>query len=338
MSVRIGINGLGRIGRGFLRLALGTEDLEVVAVNDLAPPPVLAHLLKHDSLFGTLPLDVSAGEGYLGAGTRRIRCTGLASPEGIPWNDTGAQLVLEATGVFSARDKAAGHLKGSARRVIISAPSPDADLKVCRGVNDGDYDPARHRVVSNASCTTNAMAVLLAVVERAFGIERAAMTTVHCVTNNQALMDAPHHDLRRARAALLSMIPTSTSAADSILQVLPGLRGRLHALAVRVPTSSVSLIDLTVLLKRPATIEAARQAFRSAAEGEMAGVLGYTDEPLVSIDFLGDTRSAVVDGPLLALTGDRWLKVLGWYDNERGYVERLADLMRLMARRDEGGA
>ena len=337
VSIRIGINGLGRIGRGFFRLALGQEDLHVVAVNDLAAPPLLAHLLRHDSLYGVLGREVVAEPDALRAGDERVRWTGLRRPEEIPWRDAGADVVIEATGAFTRRSSAAGHLDGGARRVVISSPSPDADLTVCVGVNDRTYDPGRHVIVSNASCTTNAMAVLLAVADKAFGIEHAAMTTVHCATNNQVLMDAPHTDPRRARSALLSMIPTSTSAAGAIVQVMPSLRGRLHALAVRVPTAAVSLVDLTLALSRATSLDAAREAFRAAAAHEMAAVLGYTDEPLVSTDFLGDPRSAVVDGSLLALQGDRWLKVLAWYDNERGYVQRLADLVRLMARRDADG-
>ena len=334
MSIRIGINGLGRIGRGFLRMAIGSGDLEVVAVNDLAPPATLAHLLRHDSLYGAIGAPVSSGAESLLVGTRTLRWTGRRSPAEIPWRDAGAEYVLEATGSFTHREAAGRHLHGGVRRVIVSAPSADADLTVCCGVNEKAYDPARHQVISNASCTTNAMAVLLSVAESAFGIEQAAMTTVHCVTNNQVLMDAPHQDPRRARAAGMSMIPTTTSAEQAIVQVMPALRGRLHALAVRVPTSAVSFIDLTILLRRGTTLAAVRDAYRAAAEGAMAAVLGYCDEPLVSIDFLGDTRSAVVDAPLLALQGDRWLKVYAWYDNERGYVSRLNDLFRHLARRD----
>jgi glyceraldehyde 3-phosphate dehydrogenase len=335
VAIRIGINGLGRIGRGFLRLTLGEPDLEVVAVNDLAPPDMLAHLLKHDSVYGALDRAASADADGILVGERRVRCTGVRSPAEIDWRAAGAEYVLEATGSFARRESAALHLQGGAARVVITSPSPDADLTVCCGINEDAYDPGRHRVVSNASCTTNAMAVLLAVAEKRFGIEQAAMTTVHCVTNNQVLTDAPHQDPRRARAAGLSMVPTTTSAAQAIVQVMPRLRGRLHALAVRVPVSAVSLIDLTLLLSRGTTLAAARDAYRAAAEGPMAAVLGFSDEPLVSIDYLGDTRSAVVDGPLLAMEGDRWLKVYAWYDNERGYVQRLADLLRHMARRDE---
>jgi glyceraldehyde 3-phosphate dehydrogenase len=337
VALRIGINGLGRIGRGFLRFALAQDDLDVVAVNDLASPKTLAHLLKHDSLSGRIGVDVRAeGEAIL-AGDRTIRCTRVPAPAEIPWGAAGVDLVLEATGRFTARAAATGHLRGGAGRVIITSPSPDADLTVCYGVNHALYDPARHHVLSNASCTTNAMAVVLAVAEEAFGVERAAMTTVHCYTNSQVLMDAPHDDPRRARAAALSMIPTSTSAAAAIVRVLPWIEGRVHCLAVRVPTAAVSLIDLTLILRRPATLEMAHAAFKGAAEGRLRGILGYAEEELVSIDHLGDGRSAVIDGPLLALQGDRLLKIFAWYDNERGYVERLGDLARHMERRGAGG-
>ncbi|HET8946550.1 MAG TPA: type I glyceraldehyde-3-phosphate dehydrogenase [Candidatus Polarisedimenticolia bacterium] len=335
--MRIGINGLGRIGRGFLRRTLGDPGIEVAAVNDVAAPPILAHLLRHDSLYGRLDAEVEAREGVLRIAGRDIPCTGESEPGAIPWQRAGVDLVLECTGRFAARAQAAGHLRGGARRVVVSAPSPDADLTVCVGVNDAAFDPERHAVVSNASCTTNAVAVLLDVALRAFGVERAAMTTIHCVTNNQALVDAPHADLRRARGALPSMIPTTTSAAQAVIEVLPDLRGRLHALAVRVPVTGVSLIDLTVGLARDASLDEARAAFRDAARGRLAGILGYCDEPLVSADFLGDRHSAVVDGPLLALEGDRWLKLFAWYDNECGYVERLADLVRRMARKGARG-
>ena len=335
--MRIGINGLGRIGRGFLRRTLGDPGIEVAAVNDVAAPPILAHLLRHDSLYGRLDAEVEAREGALVIGGRTIPCTGESEPAAIPWQRAGVDLVLECTGRFAARTRAAGHLRGGARRVIISAPSPDADLTVCVGVNEQAFDPERHTVVSNASCTTNAVAVLLDVAVRAFGVERAAMTTIHCVTNNQALVDAPHVDPRRARGALPSMIPTTTSAAEAVIEVLPGLRGRLHALAVRVPVTGVSLVDLTVGLARAVSPDEARAAWRDAARERLAGILGYCEEPLVSADFLGDRHSAVVDGPLLAIEGDRWLKLFAWYDNECGYVERLADLVRLMARKGKRG-
>jgi glyceraldehyde 3-phosphate dehydrogenase len=337
VAVRIGINGLGRIGRGFLRFALTTDDLQVVAVNDLAEPPILAHLLRHDSLGGRPAVEIRAADGGILAAGRAIRCTRVSSPAEIPWAATGAEIVLESTGRFTRREAAAGHLRAGASRVIISAPSLDADLTVCYGVNHGLYDPERHRVLSNASCTTNATAVVLAVAEEAFGVERAAMTTVHCYTNNQVLMDAPHADPRRARAAGLSMIPTSTSAAEAVGLALPALAGKVHCLAVRVPTAAVSLIDLTAVLRRGATRESAAAAYREAAAGRLRGILGWSEEELVSIDFLGDHRSAIVDGPLLAVEGGSLLKVFAWYDNERGYVRRLADLLRHMRRREPPG-
>jgi len=333
--IRIGINGLGRIGRGFLRLSLERDTVEVVAINDLAEPSILAHLLRHDSLAGRLDREVQARDGAIVAGGRTIRCTHAPQPAEIPWSDV--DVVLEATGRFTGRGAAAGHLKGGARRVVITSPSSDADLTVCYGVNHESYDPARHRVLSNASCTTNAMAAVLAAADRAFGVERAAMTTVHCTTNDQVLMDAPHRDPRRARAAGMSMIPTTTTAAEAIGRVLPDLDGRVRCLAVRVPTAAVSLIDLSIVLRRPARLEEVRAAFREAATGPLRGILGYADEELVSIDYLGDTRSAVVDGPLLGLDGGTFLKVLAWYDNERGYVHRLADLLQHMQSRESGG-
>ncbi len=326
--IRIGINGLGRIGRGFLRLALERDDLRVVAVNDLAEPGILAHLLRHDSLAGRLDAEVRAQDGAIVAGGRTIRCTGSPQPAEIPWSDV--DVVLEATGRFTSLADASGHLKAGARRVVITSPSADADLTVCYGVNHDLYDPARHRILSNASCTTNATAAVLAPIEQAFGVERAAMTTVHCTTNDQVLMDAPHRDPRRARAAGLSMIPTSTTAAAAIDRVIPGLAGRVRCLAVRVPTAAVSLIDLSVVLRRPTSLEEVQGALRDAALGRLRGVLGYAEEELVSIDYLGDTRSAVIDAPLLALDGGTFLKVFAWYDNERGYVHRLADLLRHM--------
>ena len=330
MPITIGINGLGRIGRGFMRLALGTGDLRVAAVNDLAPPAILAHLLRHDSVAGRLGVEVCADGDAIVAAGRPIPCTRAPRPEEIRW--PGVDVVVEATGRFTGRAAAAGHLESGARRVVISSPSDDADLTVCYGINHDRYDPERHRVISNASCTTNAMAAVLHAADEAFGVERASMTTVHCYTNSQMLVDAPHADPRRARAAALSMIPTSTSAAAAIGRVMPGLAGKVRCLAVRVPTAAVSLVDLTMLLRRPATLEAARGAFRDAACGRLEGILGWSDEELVSIDYLGDTRSAVIDAPLLAVDAGSFLKVLAWYDNERGYVHRLADLIRLVGR------
>ena len=334
--MRIGINGLGRIGRGFLRASLTLDDLQVVAVNDVGDRTILAHLLRHDSLFGKPGPDVIACEEGLRIGDQVIRFTHAREPGSIPWSETGVDLVLESTGRFTSRSAAAAHLERGAGRVIITSPSADADLTICYGVNENLYNPERHRVLSNASCTTNAMAAVMSVVDREIGIERAAMTTVHCYTNDQVLMDAPHRDPRRARAAGMSMIPTSTSAAGAIVRVMPQLEGRVYALAVRVPTAAVSLIDLSIILRRQTALETVRGAFRRAASGPLLGVLGYSDEELVSIDYLGDTRSAIIDGSLLAVEGERLLKTLAWYDNERGYVARLVDLVRHMACRRDG--
>lgn len=334
--MRIGINGLGRIGRGFLRASLTLDDLQVVAVNDLGDRAILAHLLRHDSLFGKPGPPIVAREDGLRVGDRLIRCTHATMPGSIPWSEAGVDLVLEATGQFTSRSAAAGHLERGAGHVIITSPSDDADLMICYGINESLYDPERHRILSNASCTTNAMAAVMTVVDREFGIERAAMTTVHCYTNNQVLMDAPHRDPRRARAAGMSMIPTSTSAAGAIVRVMPQLEGRVYALAVRVPTAAVSLIDLSIILRRPTDLETVRGALRRAASGPLLGVLGYSDEELVSIDYLGDPRSAIIDGPLLAVEGERLLKILAWYDNESGYVARLVDLVRHIVRRQDG--
>lgn len=337
MAIRIGINGLGRIGRGFLRQTLQREDIAVVAINDRADPGTLAHLLRHDSLFGRLEAEVRTADGVLIAGTRTIRCTRAESPRDIPWRDSGVELVVEATGAFTTRAAAALHLEAGAPRVILTAPSADADITICYGVNHALYDPARHRIVSGASCTTNAMAAILSVCDQAFGLDRVAMTTVHCYTNNQVLMDAPHSDRRRARAAGMSMIPTSTSAAAAIVQVLPQLRGKVQALAVRVPTAAVSLLDLSLLVRRATTLGETRATLREAAEGRLRGILGYAEEELVSIDYLGDSRSAVIDAPLLTVEGDRLLKIYAWYDNERAYVQRLVDLIHDMAGRERPG-
>jgi len=333
VSVRIGINGLGRIGRAFFRLAWNDEGVEIASVNDLADTRTLAHLLRHDSLSRVWPTPVEAREGFLVVGGRPIPCTSSRSPIEIPWRDAGVQVVMEATGSFRGGRSAEGHLLSGAERVIVSAPAPAADLTVVMGVNHESYDPHRHRLLSNASCTTNCMAPILMLLDRQLGIESGAMTTIHCYTNDQRLTDAPHRDLRRARAAGLSMIPTSTSASETIPAVLPDLAGKITCLAVRVPTPNVSVVDFTITLRRGTTPEEVRDLFRSASRGPLSGILGYSEEELVSIDFLGDAHSAVVDGPLLALPAPRLLKVFAWYDNESGYTHRLLDLVRHLMRR-----
>ncbi len=328
MPVRIGINGLGRIGRCLFRLAFGRQDIEIAAVNDLAGAQTLAHLLRHDSIWGKWSEPIGSEGSFLVGRDRRIPCTSWQSPAEIPWDRAGVRIVVEATGRFRERRGAEGHLRSGAERVIISAPSPDADLTTVVGVNHRHFDPDRHRILSNASCTTNGLAPILMLLDRELGIEAGTMTTVHCYTNDQPLVDAPHGDLRRARAAALSMIPTTTSATAALGEVLPRLAGKVTCLAVRVPTPSVSALDLTVALERSTRLEAVRDLFRSADQGPLSGILGYTDEELVSTDYRGDSRSAVIDGPLLALPSNRLLKVFAWYDNESGYTHRLLDLIR----------
>jgi len=327
VSLRVGINGMGRIGRAFFRLAWGREGIEIGAVNDLAEARTLAHLVLHDSLSGEWEIPLEARGSSLVVAGQEIPCTSRRSPAEIPWGGSGVELVVEATGLFRERRDAEGHLRSGARTVIISAPSPDADLTAVMGVNQDAYDPANHRVISNASCTTHCMAPLLMLLDRELGVEACSMTTVHCYTNDQPLMDTPHRDLRRARAAGMSMIPTTTSASQAIRAVLPALAGKLTCLAVRVPTPSVSAVDLVTALTREADLEEVHHLFREAARGSLSGILGYSEEELVSIDYRGDSRSAVVDGPLLALPSSRLLKVFAWYDNESGYTQRLLDLV-----------
>ena len=336
MSARIGINGLGRIGRSLFRLAWGSPDIEVAAVNDVAPPRILAHLLQHDSVSGAWLHPAEGKEAELIVDGRFVPCSSLQTPDQIPWAAWGVDIVVEATGKFRDR-AAAGHLLSGARSVIISAPSSDADFTVGWGVNQARIDPARHRVLSNASCTTQCAAPLLLLADRAWGVEACSMTTVHCYTNDQPLMDAPHRDLRRSRAAGMSMIPTSTSASQALEDIFPELARKICCFAIRVPTPFVSALDLVVSLKREADLKGARDLFRSAESGPLAGIVGYTEEELVSVDYRGDSRSAVVDGTLLALPSAHLLRIFAWYDNESGYTHRLAELIRHLAE-SAGGA
>jgi glyceraldehyde 3-phosphate dehydrogenase (phosphorylating) len=327
LSVRVGINGLGRIGRSFLRLACRHPGLEVVAVNDLAAPRSLAHLLRFDSVAGKWDVAVEAGDATLRIQGHEIPCTSFRLPSEIPWRGAEVDVVVEATGLFRDRRGSEGHLQPGVSQVIISAPSPDPDLTVVMGVNHRDFDPARHRILSNASCTTNCMAPILMLADEKLGIEAASLSTIHCYTNDQFLVDAPHRDLRRARAAGLSMIPTTTSATLALGQIFPRLEGRISCLAVRVPAPQVSAVDMVMTLKRSTVKGEVREIFRAAAGGRLSGILGYTEEELVSMDYRGDSRSAVVDGPLLALPSPRLLRVFAWYDNETGYSNRLVDLI-----------
>ncbi|MCI0568683.1 MAG: glyceraldehyde-3-phosphate dehydrogenase [Acidobacteria bacterium] len=329
--MRIGINGLGRIGRSLFRHAWNSSHVEIAAINDVAPSSTLAHLLRHDSVAGLWDVEVEAREAELVVSGQSIPCWGRQSPEDIPWSDRGVEMVIEATGRFQRRCAAAGHLRGGVRNVIISSPSVDADFTVGWGVNHQLVDPLRHPVISNASCTTQCAAPLLLLIDRAWGVEACSMTTIHCYTNDQPLMDAPHRDLRRSRAAAMSMIPTSTSASTALERIFPELAGKITCLAVRVPTPFVSALELVVGLKRDGDLERARELFRLAADGPLAGIIGYTEEELVSVDYRGEKRSAVVDGPLLALPSPKLLRVFAWYDNESGYTHRLLDLARHLA-------
>ncbi|MBX5467871.1 MAG: type I glyceraldehyde-3-phosphate dehydrogenase [Firmicutes bacterium] len=332
--VRVGINGFGSIGRRFLRAARGQSDFEVVAINDLTDAETLAHLLKYDSNYGIWPEPVAAEGAELVVGDWRARVFRERDPERIPWSEFGVDIVIESTGLFTDAERARAHLDaGGAKRVIISAPAKGEDLTVVMGVNEHAYDPAHHRILSNASCTTNCLAPVAKVLDEAFGIEAGLMTTAHSYTNDQRLLDLPHKDLRRARAAALNIIPTSTGAAKAIHLVLPQLKGRMNGIALRVPTSVVSIVDLVVETRRPATVDGVNAALKEAAEGALRGILRYCDAPLVSSDFKGDPHSSIVDAEETMVVGDHLVKVLAWYDNEWGYTNRLVDLTRLVIRR-----
>ncbi|ELY2809241.1 type I glyceraldehyde-3-phosphate dehydrogenase [Cronobacter sakazakii] len=333
--VKVGINGFGRIGRNVLRAALGNEAFQVVAINDLTDSKTLAHLLKNDSLLGTLPATVEAGEGELKLDGRAIRVFSERDPGNIPWSSVGVEIVIEATGFFTDKAQAEAHItKGGAKRVIISAPAKNDDLTIVMGVNHEQYDPALHRVVSNGSCTTNGLAPAAQVLHQQFGIQHGLMNTTHAYTNSQALHDQPEKDLRGARAAALSIVPYSSGAAKAIGKVIPELDGRMTGYSLRVPVPVVSIVDLTVTLARDVTVEEVNAAFLKASqEGPLKGILGYSDEPLVSSDYRGDPRSSIIDGLSTLVIGGNMVKILAWYDNEWGFSNRLVDLALLMARR-----
>lgn len=333
--VKVGINGFGRIGRNVLRAALGRQGFQVVAINDLTDSRTLAHLLKYDSLLGTLSSRVEAGEGELRVDGRPIRVFSERDPDAIPWKSLGVDIVIEATGFFTDRAKAELHItRGGARRVIISAPGKNDDITLVMGVNHEHYDPARHQVVSNGSCTTNALAPAAQVLHQSFGIEYGLMNTTHAYTNSQALHDQPEKDLRGARAAALSIVPYSSGAAKAIGKVIPELDGRLTGYSLRVPVPVVSIVDLSVTLKRDVTVDEVNAAFRRAAEsGPLKDILGYSDAPLVSSDYQGDPRSSIIDGLSTLVIAGRLAKVLAWYDNEWGFSNRLVDLALWMEKR-----
>ncbi len=330
MALKIGINGFGRIGRVFFRATWGTPGLEVVGVNDLSDAATLAHLLKHDSVHGTFgPEVVAKGDAFFVDG-HAIRVAAQKDPAALPWRELGVDVVVESTGVFRDRAGAAKHLAAGAKKVVITAPAKDPDATLVLGVNEGVYEAARHHVVSNASCTTNCLATVAKVLLDRFGIRRGFASTVHSYTNDQPIHDFPHKDLRRARAGALSMIPTTTGAATAVGLVLPSLKGKLDGIAIRVPTANVSVVDLVAELERPASVEAVNDAFRQAAAGPLKGILAYTEEALVSVDFNGDAHSSIVDGPSTALIDGALVKVLAWYDNEWGYSCRVRDLVRFI--------
>ena len=326
MAIRVAVNGLGRTGRMLIRAGLSEAELDFVAVNDITDRATLAHLLKHDSVHGTLAPEVRAEGDDLLVGDRRMRVFRESDPVRLPWKEHAIDVVLECSGHFTDRDKAAKHLQGGARKVIISAPAKGADVTLCFGVNHTVYDPQKHDVISNASCTTNCLAPVVKVLQDTFRVRRGLMTTVHAYTNDQRILDLPHKDLRRARAAALSMIPTTTGAARAIGLIIPELAGKLDGLAVRVPTPNVSLVDLTVELERAATEEAVNAAMKEAAAGPLAGILYYCDEPLVSTDFNGTTYSSILDSQLTRVIDGTFCKVMAWYDNELAYARRLVDV------------
>jgi glyceraldehyde 3-phosphate dehydrogenase len=331
MPVKVGINGFGRIGRNITRAALNDPDIEIVAVNDITDSLTLAHLLKYDSILGNLPNDVKHGPDSISVDGRSFKVFKVKDPAEIDWASVGAQIVVESTGLFTKGPEAAKHMRGPVKKVIISAPADGPDFTVVLGVNQKNYDPAKHNVISNASCTTNCLAPVARVLQDTFGIVVGTMTTIHSYTNDQKLLDLPHKDLRRARAAAINMIPTSTGAAKALHLVIPELKGKLDGYAMRVPTPNVSVVDLTVITEKPATVESVNAALRAAAEGAMKGILAYTEEELVSADFKGNPNSSIVDAGYSKGVGNNCVKVLAWYDNEWGYSCRCRDLIKFLA-------
>ena len=335
MSIKVGLNGFGRIGRAVLRLAQTEfgDDIEIVALNARANTETLVHLFKYDSCYGKFNGEASVvGENVMQVNGKEIKIFRCNDPEDIPWGELGVDIVVESTGIFKDREKASKHLKAGAKKVIITAPGKNEDVTIVMGVNEEDYDPANHHIISNASCTTNCLAPFAKVLDDKFGIEKGLMTTVHAYTNDQRILDKSHKDLRRARAAGESIIPTTTGAAKAVSKVLPQLEGKLNGFALRVPTPTVSLVDLVCELKKPATVEEINAAFKEASEGSMKGILGYSEEPLVSVDYKGDERSSIVDGLSTLSMGDKMFKILSWYDNEWGYSARTVDLVKYVAK------
>ena len=324
--IKVGINGFGRIGREVFRVAFTNPEVEIVAVNDLTDAETLAHLLKYDSVHGTFPHEVTVDGDYIVVDGKKVKVLAQTDPAKLPWGELGVEIVVESTGRFTEGPKAAAHIEAGAKKVIISAPAKQEDITIVMGVNEDKYDPAKHNIISNASCTTNCLAPFTKVLMEKFGIESGLMTTVHSYTNDQRILDLPHKDLRRARAAACSIIPTTTGAAKAVALVLPELKGKLNGFAMRVPTPNVSITDLTVLLQKDTTAEEINAALKEAAEGKLKGILGYNELPLVSRDYNGCPLSSIVDGLSTMMVGPRMAKVVSWYDNEWGYSNRVVDL------------
>ena len=333
MAIKVGINGFGRIGRNIMRAAMGDSGIDFVAVNDLTNAATLAHLLKYDSILGNLHADISASGDTISVNKDSFKVLSIKDPAELPWKALGVDVVFESTGIFTSRDGAAKHLAAGAKKVVITAPAKGPDLTMVLGVNEDRYDAGKHHIISNASCTTNCLAPVAKVLHETFGIKKGWMTTVHSYTNDQQLLDLPHKDLRRARAAALSIIPTTTGAATAVGEVLPELKGRLDGIAMRVPTPNVSVVDLAVLVDKKTSKEEVNAAFKSAAEGKLKGILEYTTEPLVSVDFRGNSHSSMLDSAYTAVMDGDFVKVLSWYDNEWGYSSRCVDLLRYLVKK-----
>jgi glyceraldehyde 3-phosphate dehydrogenase len=333
MAIKVGINGFGRIGRNIMRAALGSKDLDFVAVNDLTNANTLAHLLKYDSILGNLKATIAAQGDKISVDGDEFQVLSVKDPAQLPWKDLGVDVVFESTGLFTDRDNAAKHLAAGAKKVIITAPAKKPDFSVVLGVNEGKYDPKAHHIISNASCTTNCLAPLAKVLHESFGIRKGWMTTVHSYTNDQQLLDLPHKDLRRARAAALSIIPTTTGAATAVGEVMPDLKGKLDGISMRVPTPNVSCVDLAAVLDKKTTGEEVNAAFRAAANGALKGIMEYVEAPLVSIDFRGNPHSSIIDAPYTKVMDGDFVKVLSWYDNEWGYSSRCVDLLRYIVKK-----
>ena len=331
MAIKVGINGFGRIGRAVVRTWLGDKDIDLVAVNDLTDTKTLAHLLKYDSVMGNLDHDISAADGNIKVEGDSFRVFSEKDPAQIPWEEVGAEIVIESTGRFTKAEDAAKHLRGSVKKVVISAPAKGEDVTVVLGVNENAYDPANHHIISNASCTTNCLAPVAKVIHDKFGIKNALMNTIHSYTNDQQLLDLPHKDLRRARAAALSMIPTSTGAAKAIALVIPDLKGKFDGISVRVPTPNVSLVDVVMNVEKETSTEEVNRVLKDAANEELKGILAFSEEPLVSIDFKGNPNSSIVDADNTKVIDGTCVKVLSWYDNEWGYSCRVRDLVKYIA-------